>query len=255
MDLSIICPVYNNKDSMLKMMSSFCQQNIEGLEVEYIFVCNGCTDGSEHMIKRYIQGKPRAFPHYSILSFDWNDVGRARQEGVNASTGNYILFCDMDDWLLDTNMYQELLYFASESPGALIEFGFDLPKRDYFYIEDGKLQYTTYWRIKTKMNCTVWRYLFPREIFNKIQFHSGLDTKDDLDLTKQIEALFAAKEIGILIVPKDYYFWDYLRPGSYSYEKIAKNKELTKEDFLQLLDTLPREDWPEEVRQMVDNLL
>lgn len=255
MDLSIICPVYNNKSTMITMMSSFCCQNIENLEIEYIFVCNGCTDNSEHMIRRYIEGKPQAFPHYSILSFDWNDVGRARQEGVNAAKGDYILFCDMDDWLLDTNMYQELLYFAHQAPGALVKFNFDLPKKDYFFIRDEKLYYTTYWRLKNRMNCTVWRYLFPREIFEKIEFHWGLNTEDDLDLTKQIEALYTAKEIGILIVPKDYYFWNYMRPGSYSHWKLNQNQMLTKEEFLQIINTLPREEWDEELRQVVDNLV
>lgn len=140
MDLSVICPIHNNADTMLPMIASFQQQNIGNYEIEYIFICNGCKDNSEELLYKFKKMFPNTFKNCIILNETFSDTGLARQKGVDVSTGDYIAFCDMDDWLLSKTTFKDLLDCTKLYPNTLIQFGFDLPKKDYFFItEDNKI--------------------------------------------------------------------------------------------------------------------
>lgn len=231
MDLSVICPVYNNAKTMLPMIASFQQQIVDGYNIEYIFICNGCTDNSEEILRQFVNMYPETFKNHIILRRGYSDVGHARQDGFDVSTGDCIIFCDMDDWLLSQYFFIDIIQINKNNPDKIIRFEFDLPKKDYFFIEDSYLKYATYWHIKYQMGCTLWRYAFPRSILEKVHFKYGLNGKDDLDLMQQITA---TDHINAIILDKEYYFWNYLEPYSYSFQEMKNKRFLTKEQFLNL---------------------
>lgn len=256
MDLSVICPVYNNVNNMLPMIASFQAQDVGDYEVEYIFVCNGCKDNSENVLLSLLPLFPDTFKHYQILHEDNGDTGIARQIGVENAIGDYILFCDMDDWLLSRTMFKELLDEEKHHPRAILHFGIDLPKKDWFFIKNGNLMYMTYWRLKYIMTCTVWQYMFPRWLFVQIAFEANRKGEDDLFFTNEVKKLARNKEIEILHINKDYYYWDAMNPKSYSYWEITtKCTVLTKEQFLELIKNMKPENMPEQLRLALDNLL
>lgn len=256
MDLSVICPVYNNVDNMLPMMASFQLQDTSDYEVEYIFVCNGCTDNSEEVIQKMVELFPQTFKNNTILNIDFADTGIARQIGVNNAKGDYILFCDMDDWLLSRTMFKELLDYTKVVPNSVIHFYIDCPEKDWFFIKNGNLMYMTYWRLKHIMTCTVWQYLFPRQIFNKISFKPNKKGEDDLFLTNDMKALAKSGDIGFYDVNKEYYFWDAMNPKSYSYKDITTNCiMLTKEQFIEEVDKADKSKFTRELIEVLENLL
>ena len=153
----------------------------------------------------------------------------------------------MDDWLLDREAFKKVLQVAEEHPNKLVKFGFDLPKKDYFYLENGRIVFLTYWRIKNKMTCTVWRYVFPRFIFKDCCFHGGLSGKDDLDLMNQI--MEKHKDLKLVKIDQDFYFWNYMDPRSYSYKDYIKKDILTKEQFIELAKNNP------ELKEIIEHLI
>lgn len=253
MDLSVICPVYNNAKTMLPMIASFQQQIVDGYSIEYIFICNGCTDNSEEILHQFVNMYPETFKNHIILHRGYGDVGHARQEGFEASTGNCILFCDMDDWLLSEYFFDNIIKTNRMYSNRLIKFGYDLPKRDYFYLENDRINYATYWHLKNRMSCTLWRYAFPREVLAKVHFTYGLSGKDDVDLLQQIEAL---GNIEVVTIARDYYFWNYLQPRSFSYQQMKDKHFLTKDQFLILAnEILKNEPNNTEIKLITQHLL
>ena len=255
MDLSVICPVYNNVETMLPMLASFQLQDIGEYSVEYLFICNGCTDNSEEVLTQLVKLFPATFKNYKIVHADKGDVGIARQIGVNISTGNYILFCDMDDWLLSKTMFRELLEIAYSHPDGTFQFGIDLPKKDYFFTENNQIKYATYWRLKNKMTCTVWRYLFPRRVFDTVSFPANKNGEDDVVITGALQELVESGKEKLYIIHKDYYFWNYLDPHSQSYKVMITKNLISKEEFLSQLNDIDPATRPTDLNEVIMNLL
>jgi glycosyltransferase involved in cell wall biosynthesis len=113
MKISIITPVYNRKDEIIRAINSV--QNLkpeQGISYEHIIINDGSTDTTQHSIKKNSSNKLK------LLNYKKNKgVNHARNAGVKASTGKYILFFDSDDELLPSTLHkiknalQETRYF------------------------------------------------------------------------------------------------------------------------------------------------
>ena len=255
MDLSVICPVYNNVETMLPMITSFQQQDIGNYEIEYIFVCNGCTDNSKEVIKGLTALYPKTFKNCKIFEPDFADVGLARNFGVEHSTGDYIFFCDMDDWFLSRTVFKELLNLTKIYPNTILHFKFDLPKKDWFFLRDDRVFFMTYWRMKYLSSCMVWQFLFPRKVFDLITFLPDKKGEDDLFFTDEMKQLLKQGVLKIKHLEDEYYFWDCMNPKSYSYKKNTQDKILTKREVIDYVNHLPEEAITPLMQDVVKHLL
>lgn len=91
---SIIIPVYNAQNTIVKLLDSVREQSSHNYEV--IIIIDGATDDSGKVIENYImQYSLKDTWHYY---FQKNlGVSAARNLGLSLATGQYILFCDSDD--------------------------------------------------------------------------------------------------------------------------------------------------------------
>ena len=82
-------------------------------DLEYIFV-NDCTpDNSMEVLDRIIAQYPDRQQQIRIINLPENKgAAYAREVGIKAATGEYVIHCDSDDWI-DTDMYR-LLYEKAE---------------------------------------------------------------------------------------------------------------------------------------------
>lgn len=105
--LSVILPIYNTENELPKCLSSICGQTYRNLEI--ICIDDGSTDGSSRILDDFA-GKDNR-----IIAIHQQNAGEsnARNVGLKNATGEYIAFCDCDDWI-DENMY-EILVAAMES--------------------------------------------------------------------------------------------------------------------------------------------
>ena len=97
-DLSFIIPCHNLEDYICLLLDSFLRLNTNGLNVEYIFVLDNCTDNTQDKIKKRMKNLS-----YKIIYCDVKDPGLARNIGIENSSGEFIWFIDGDDWLLQEN--------------------------------------------------------------------------------------------------------------------------------------------------------
>ena len=90
MKISIIIPIYNEKETLLKILKKVEGADTLGLEKEIILVDDGSTDGTLDILKTLENG-------YQIIYHEKNlGKGAAIKNGFRAATGDFILIQDAD---------------------------------------------------------------------------------------------------------------------------------------------------------------
>ena len=118
-NLSIIIPVYNVESYIEK-----CYNSVSGdyghLICEIIFVNDGSTDKSLHVLNKIVAGKENC----KIISQENRGLSGARNTGIEKASGDYILFLDSDDWL-NFDTIKKLLPFAIDKEIDLMSYGLE----------------------------------------------------------------------------------------------------------------------------------
>lgn len=100
--ISIIVPVYNVEKYLEECLESIQHQTYTDIEV--ILVNDGSTDGSKEICERYCEQDSR----FHLINQANQGQSVARNNGVTASTGEFITFVDSDDVV--SAKYLENLY-------------------------------------------------------------------------------------------------------------------------------------------------
>ena len=99
--ISIIIPIYNSENFIYECMNSLIHQTFKNFEI--ICVNDGSTDKSLKILKNYKKRDKRI----NIITQKNMGPGIARNIGMKASKGDYLIFLDSDDIFEDT-MLEEL---------------------------------------------------------------------------------------------------------------------------------------------------
>lgn len=91
-DVSVIIPVYNAEKYLDECLAGILNQSLRNIEV--ICVDDGSTDGSARILKEYARTDGRM----RIITQPNAGAGSARNTGMDAAEGEYLLFLDADDW-------------------------------------------------------------------------------------------------------------------------------------------------------------
>lgn len=91
--VSVIIPVYNVEKYLPKCLDSLLGQTMANIEA--VCVDDASTDRSGKILEQYAARDGRV----KFFSSDGNaGPGRARNLGLEKATGEYVMFCDPDDW-------------------------------------------------------------------------------------------------------------------------------------------------------------
>ncbi len=91
--VSIVLTCYNGEKFLPRCFESIDGQTYKNLEV--VFVNDGSQDGSLKLLQDYCAKHDK----YKVLDGVNQGVGSAKKKGISAVTGEYLLFCDVDDIL------------------------------------------------------------------------------------------------------------------------------------------------------------
>ena len=111
--ISVIVPLYNVEEYLEECLESIKNQTYSNIEV--ILVNDGSTDNSQAICERYCQQDPR----FHLINQENQGQSVARNNGVAASTGEFITFVDSDDVV--SAKYLENLYAYMTEEIDLIE--------------------------------------------------------------------------------------------------------------------------------------
>ena len=90
---SIIVPIYNVEQYLERCIRSLQRQTLR--EIEIILVDDGSPDGSPAICDRYAAEDPRI----RVIHKENGGVSAARNDGLAAASGEWVIFCDSDDWM------------------------------------------------------------------------------------------------------------------------------------------------------------
>ena len=121
--ISVIIPVYNVENYLEECLNSVQHQTYTNIEV--ILVNDGSTDNSKHICERYCKEDSR----FQLLNQENQGLSAARNNGVAASTGEFIAFVDSDDIILP-NYLETLIHYMTDEID-IVESQFTVSKEEF----------------------------------------------------------------------------------------------------------------------------
>ena len=129
MKISIVVPVYNSEEKIIRCIESVLKQSYTNIEL--ILVNDGSKDLSGEICERYAKLDNRI----KVIHKDNGGVSSARNLGIKISTGEYIQFIDSDDYI-DPDICEKLINKMIKSNADLVVCGYkSINKDNIFYVE------------------------------------------------------------------------------------------------------------------------
>lgn len=91
--LSIVIPVYNGEKYLKETLESIRKSSYEDFEV--ILIDDGSRDRSLDICRRFCKIDSR----FQYIKQENKGIAEARNEGMMKAKGNFICFCDQDDYV------------------------------------------------------------------------------------------------------------------------------------------------------------
>lgn len=198
---SVIVPAHNAAGFIGKCLDSVRQQT--WTQYELIVVCDACTDNTAQICREKY--------HAKVIETNFGLDGLARNAGIDAAQGDWILFLDHDDWWLHEYVMQMLADEISRKwvdDIDVIMFGFIWKGRNYIWQEHQRY-------------VAVWSKCWRRTFIGDTRF-PATPYWSDVDFDKQMFAKNPIYDSFNQIM----YYYNYLAPGSISLR--AENGEISK---------------------------
>ena len=191
---SVIIPAHNSEAFLHKAISSIKSQVFT--DYELIVVCDACDDGTEAVARAYAD---------KVIVTDYGRDGLARQAGIDAAVGQFLLFMDDDDWWLHEYVLTILSEYADQIRNFdVLCFGFIWKGIGYTgpirYIEGRQ----TLWP-------NVWSKMYRHGWLGRNGIRFG-DQNMDSDLWFNRSVMEHDPELAFLDQPM--YYYNYMRSGS-----------------------------------------
>ncbi len=223
--LSVILPVYNVAEWLEECLNSIFQQTRPADEI--IAVDDGSTDNSYEVLARYAE----MHPQLKIIRQENGGLSVARNSGILASSGTYLIFIDSDDFI-EVSMFAKLLKMATTNELDMV-----LCNGWYYFDNNNKKQlintdiknspvvtgreWLSQRLINKKIVHMVWMHLYRLEFLreNDFQFIPG-QVHEDIIWTNQV--LLSAKRVQYIDDPLYYYRIRQIRTGA---DQMRRSRE------------------------------
>ncbi|MBR0136230.1 MAG: glycosyltransferase, partial [Clostridia bacterium] len=181
--ISIIVPVYKVEPYLDKCVSSIVEQTYTDLEI--ILVDDGSPDNCPAMCDAWAKKDARI----KVIHKENGGLSDARNAGMDAANGEYILFVDSDDWIASETCEIMLARMTSTnsdivSCDAVRVWDGNMPQRKMMRDNEAHvLDRTEAMRALIQSTClimTVWNKLYKAQIIKKIPFEKGKIHEDEI---------------------------------------------------------------------------
>jgi glycosyltransferase involved in cell wall biosynthesis len=183
--ITVVVSVYNMEFYLDKCMKSLLEQTYQNYEI--ILVDDGSTDRCPQLCEDYAA---RFAERVKCIHKTNGGLSSARNCGIDAASGEYIVFPDPDDWV-DPDYLQRLMEIQEQHPGALACCGYiiEFEGENRSIIKNGATQ--VYSRDEAKLhllkdpriNGFAWNKLYnvPLIRAHNLRFLDDVGPREDLD--------------------------------------------------------------------------
>jgi len=227
--ISIIVPVYNVEEYIDCCMRSLMGQSLRDIEI--VLVDDGSPDDCPALCDAYALKDNRV----KVLHKKNGGLSSARNAGLKAASGQYIIFVDPDDFIETDTCERFVSLTGTSNPDIVAGNGRWLAGRrviagkNRFYTNGEVVDSKEYLKSELRnssMNMSVWLYMFKKTFLvrNRLEFKLGILHEDEEFTPRAF--LMANQVIGTGI----YHYNCLIREGSIS---TGANKRKRAEDLLQ----------------------
>lgn len=204
--ISIILPVYNTEKYIQRCLDSIKSQTFENYEV--VVVNDATPDGAMSIVEKYAKQDVR----YVIVDKKQNEGSMcARKSGYAIARGEYIMFCDTDDYL-PANAIEVLL-------GAIENAQADIVVSGYIYVPVEGKEYSRIYclpygndrlavykaLLKHDLAHNLWGNLYKRDLFVNYSYPCFLHQTNGEDMILFYELIDHVTKVVAADVPLYYY--------------------------------------------------
>lgn len=211
MKISVIIPVHNLENGITQCLDSVALQDFDRTEYEILLVLDACTDSTAAVVSHW-QNLHRDV-NVRVFNSQCQTPGGARNVGLDNATGEYIMFIDGDDKLINLSA-MTLLYNAVQGHNAV-------------RVTDHEMKGN---HIKFSDRLTLWLHFFSRELIGSERFTDML-LNEDFEFVKRVRGKAEYDETQI-DTPLYYYNYDEAR-------MIERIKKVRRESFERRKKGLP----------------
>lgn len=227
--VSVIVPVYNVKKYLQKCVDSIINQDYRNIEL--ILVDDGSTDGSGELCDLYASRDKRIV----VLHKANFGSSAARNSGIKAAAGDYILFVDGDDYI-SPNLISAVVKKATESNADIVMF-------DAEFVDEngGNIEYLNAFSDKFASDFSdtrqaliglpaLWNKLYKKALFtdNKITIPEGIAIGEDL--AANIKLISTSSKTAY--VDKPFYYYVKHSDSVMSVAQSDRHKVLRNRDII-----------------------
>ncbi len=178
--VSIIIPVYNAELFLKRCLNSIIRQTYSNIEI--VLVNDGSSDNSGIICNEYAISDERV----KVIHKENAGPSKAREDGINQSKGEYIIFVDADDYI-DVNMLERLISVAKQGYD-IVQCGFRKVTVNEELIEiislkptivKGKKECATHYAAQNNTTNFLWNRIYKKDLFKSIaypQLYAGEDS-------------------------------------------------------------------------------
>lgn len=179
--ISVIVPIYNCEQFLRKCLDSLSNQTYKNIEV--IMVDDGSTDNSGNICKEFSDNDKR----FIYIRQENSGVSIARNKGIDYATGEFLGFCDSDDWA-ERDEFEFLYELISEGKSDIAVCGYCVDTNS-----ESKLRGNSNERIIANAEQAIevilkdntyggylWNKLFKKKIIANFRLHEDIHMYEDL---------------------------------------------------------------------------
>jgi glycosyltransferase involved in cell wall biosynthesis len=205
--ISVIIPVYNAEKYLARCVESILAQTHR--ELEAILVDDGSSDGSGALCDAFAARDPRV----RVIHKANGGVSAARNDGIEAARGEFLAFCDNDDFYAP-GMLARLLEMCMENGADIAQSAcvkgaaesLATPPPGRVEVMTGREMLEVFY---LRAGIYVWDKLYRREVWRDVRFPVGSYTDEDQWVVHRL--LGAA---GRVAVTREALYYHFIHPES-----------------------------------------
>ena len=239
-DVSVIIPVYNVESYIKECAESLFNQTLKN--IEFIFIDDCSNDNSLSILNKLLKAFPERRHQTKIITHNENKgVAYSRQEGIELSTGKWLIHCDPDD-IIEKNAYEIMLHEALKTNSDIIICNYrlfgDNISGSIKYQGEGEIKGLNLVEalcgsIRKNIHGSLCNKLLKRELWNNTRLIENLAyCEDKLAL---LDILIKNPDIKINIIPNIFYNYR-VHSGSLTFRR----DENRKKDLLRLIEIIEK---------------
>lgn len=190
--VSVVVPVYRVEKYLDKCVSSICAQTFADFEL--ILVDDGSPDNCPALCDAWAQKDSRI----RVIHQKNGGLSAARNAGIEAALGQYLLFVDSDDYI-EPDMLRHLVYGAQRSGAKMTlcnlryedELGIPFLYPDFSSVQDAILDRNAFWNgyysSQSAYYVVAWNKLYRRELFTSLRYPVGKLHEDEYVLQELVD--------------------------------------------------------------------